>query len=68
MAEITKQMRTALKCETPSELSGVFEPNLIRQAINDLELKGLLVEVGMEEWTALETLAYELLKQSTGIK
>lgn len=65
---ITNQMRTILKCETLSELCGVFEPNMILGAINELELKGVMVAAGLEEYSALDELAYELLKQSAGIK
>ena len=65
---ITNRMRTVLKCETPTELSAVIEPDLIKRAINDLEFKGIMVTIELEEWTSLERLAYELLKQSAGIK
>ena len=66
--DVTKQMRTVLRCQTPSELSGVLKPNMIRDAINELEIKGVLVKNGMDEYTALDKLAYEVLKQSAGIK
>ena len=65
---ITQRMRTVLNHKTPTELSAVIEPDLIKSAINDLEMKGLMVHLELEEWTALERLAYELLKQSSGIK
>jgi len=70
MTSITNQMRNAFEKEQSARpmLCGRFDPKLIKEAINDLELKGLLVAAEMDEWTPLDRLAYELLKQSAGIE
>lgn len=64
---VSEQMVAVLRCETPSELVGVFEPLLIRDALADLAVKNIMVETGLEEYSALEKLGAELLKQSAGI-
>jgi hypothetical protein len=66
--KLGEQMVEALRCQRSAELKGTFEPEMIRDAIADLAVKNILVEVGMEEWSDLEKLGYELLKQSAGIK
>jgi len=65
---VTKQMRRAFEVERITMLCGRIEHNIITKAIDELETKSLLVAAEMDEWTALDILSYEILKQSAGIQ
>jgi hypothetical protein len=65
---VTKQMRKAFAVERTSMVCGKIDHRLITKAIDELETKSLLVAAEMDEWTALDILAYEILKQSAGIQ